>query len=369
MVPTKTHQSKTAELTQDGATEGYEFYGRREYIAELVRRINTARPGDRVLLATMAYDTDPPEIKELIDSLQVAAARGVRVHVFVDAFSFIVKSGLKPGPLFFATKLPRRLSRSFTDRLVGLEKIQANGGRYTITNLPRRPFSTPFAGRSHIKFAAINDYVLLGGCNLNAMDQVDLMIGQHNPMLANWLDGFCEKLASKRSVRLALAEQDQVIPIDEATTLLIDAGRPNQSVILDRALALIDEATEHIWLTCQYFPNDRTARHLSLALARGVNVTILYNHPSKHPFPLLHHLSIRAEKLRTPGVLFLSQLPKSHDFLHAKVLTTDKGTMIGSHNYVRAGVMFGTAEMTMLSRDPQVGDMARRAIDRQLRLG
>ncbi len=365
---TTTRQPKPADPTRGSVADDYACYSRREYLAELVRRVAAARPGDRVLLSTMAYDIAVSEIERLMHELRLAAARGVQVRIFVDAFSFMVKSGLMPGPLFFAKKLPNRLARPFTERLAGLENIQANGGSYTITNLPTRPLSTPFAGRSHIKFAVVNDYVMFGGCNLNAMDQIDVMIGVHNSKLANWLSEFSERLAQQRTVRRVLADEDQVIPVDELTTLLVDAGRPNQSVILDQALALIDEATEHIWLTCQYFPNDITARHLSLALARGADVTILYNHPSRHPFPLLHHLSIRAEKLRTPGVLFMSQLPKTHDFLHAKVLVTDKGTMIGSHNYVRAGVRFGTAEMTLLSRDARVGSLARQAVEKQLNL-
>jgi hypothetical protein len=89
-------------------------------------------------------------------------------------------------------------------------------------------------------------------------------------------------------------------------------------------------------------------------------VTIIYNHPSKHPFPFnfLHQGVVWSEKLSYSSHFFANQLPKDSDFIHAKLLATDKGTIIGSHNYVRAGVRFGTAEIALLSTNRHFGDDA-----------
>jgi hypothetical protein len=44
--------------------------------------------------------------------------------------------------------------------------------------------------------------------------------------------------------------------------------------------------------------------------------------------------------------------------LHAKLLATEQGAMIGSHNYVVQGVTLGTAEAAILRNDPQFSKQA-----------
>ena len=52
--------------------------------------------------------------------------------------------------------------------------------------------------------------------------------------------------------------------------------------------------------------------------------------------------------------------------LHAKLLATDQGVMIGSHNYVKFGVSVGTAEITLKSSDPQLAVQARAKLEATL---
>jgi phosphatidylserine/phosphatidylglycerophosphate/cardiolipin synthase-like enzyme len=188
-----------------------------------------------------------------------------------------------------------------------------------------------------------------------------MMATWHSAKTADWLYSFGLEVAKTGNVRQAMHDDDVALPLDEYSTLLIDAGLPGHSIIMDKALALIDSAREYIVMSCQYYPNDKTARHLKRAHERGVRVRIVYNHPSAHPFPhnLLHGAVVRNERKRLPPQLFRDELPKGHPYIHAKLLATDAGVLVGSHNYVLAGVHFGTAEIALLRRDPQ---FAREAI-------
>jgi hypothetical protein len=66
----------------------------------------------------------------------------------------------------------------------------------------------------------------------------------------------------------------------------------------------------------------------------------------------VHHAVIRAEKLHRPRELFAHQLPKDLKRLHAKLLASEHGAFVGSHNYVTHGVNFGTAEIAIRRYDP-----------------
>jgi hypothetical protein len=70
------------------------------------------------------------------------------------------------------------------------------------------------------------------------------------------------------------------------------------------------------------------------------------------------------ESLRVPKGFFTEMLPRGGDTLHAKLLITDTGTMIGSHNYVAAGVLLGTAEIALLSRDKDFAKQALKTLKR-----
>jgi phosphatidylserine/phosphatidylglycerophosphate/cardiolipin synthase-like enzyme len=332
----------------------FTFYPRDDYFHDLTARVSKTKKGDRVALASMTFHPNQPLINDLFIELYAAASRGVMVHVMVDAFSFMIKEGFVLGPLMFTRKLPSHLTRTFRLRLGALKKLQELGGRYTITNLPSRPLSVPFAGRSHIKFAVVNNDVYIGGCNLSNGDQLDMMVGWNDPGFADRLWNFEKNVFQTKHIATVLDGKDLTIPIDKTANILVDAGIANQSIIFDKALALIDAAQKYVYITCQFLPNDITLRHLSAAAARGVDVTIIYNHPDKHVFPhnLLHHSVVQFEKTKHPAYLFVGQLSKKHHYLHAKLLATDQGTIIGSHNYVKAGVAFGTAEIALVSTDP-----------------
>lgn len=348
-MPVPIHSQKHASTE---APTNFQYFSRLEYYEDLARRISHAEAGERVVLMTMSFKPEKPGLEAIVDALCSAARKGANVDFLVDAYPFIM-SDARPGPLFFKGELPTKLPEPYRTRFDILQRIEAAGGRYKIINWPKRSFANPFSGRSHMKLGIIGNYVYTGGCNLNPRDHIDVMVGWEDGSSADWLYNITQRIIAEGSVYDALAANDTLHKIDETTTLLIDAGIRNQSIIYQNALELIDAAVEELFMTCQYFPNGETIKRLHRAEKRGVKVKILFGNPAQHPIPfnLLHHGVKNFERLRRPESFFNDQLPKHGPTLHAKVLISEKAAMVGSHNYVPAGVKWGTAEIALRSED------------------
>lgn len=332
---------------------------KREYFTDLLTRIPKLERGDRLLLMTHDLDVRQPLVAQILDNLQTAAERGVTATFMLDERTFPVLQRLPATPA----------SKVLIQRTNGvLAALRSAGVACHVMNSSYRRVVNRFAGRSHIKAAIINDDIYIGGCNLSSPEYIDLMARWHDARTAGHLYELLRGMGANGNVRAACHGHDQTFVVDPQTTLLLDAGTPRQSFIYTEAIRLIDEAKEWIVLTCQYFPNSVTAKHLALAYRRGVNVSVYFNHPSKHRpgHNVLHHLVLLHERARHPAALFEHRLRKDMPFLHAKLLATEQAAMIGSHNYVTAGVSFGTAELTLLRRDPDFAREAAQHIVRQL---
>jgi phosphatidylserine/phosphatidylglycerophosphate/cardiolipin synthase-like enzyme len=348
----------------------YKFYTSSEYRTKLLDMVGQTRAGGRILLATMGYRPDEPAVADIMQALKAAASRNVNTTLLVDAHTFLVKTktlGLTPGPLWYSKQLPSQLRQPYEYRWQSLRQLsQLPAGDSGIINPPNRRFRIPIAGRSHIKLAIVDQTIFLGGCNLQGTQLIDLMVGFSDKTLSDWLYSLFKKVQSDKQVWRTLGGQDISRPIDEGTNLLIDAGNRKQSVILKSAIELIDAAQEWILITCQFFPNSLTALALRRAYRRGVKVEIIFSHPSMHGRvgSTAHRVNMWHERLRLPPHFFDGMIAKRNTMIHAKLLATDAGTMIGSHNYVSAGVYLGTAEMTLLCRNPNFTSQALAAFTR-----
>lgn len=355
-------------LTHSSETAQYRLYNRLSYYRELAHKINGTKPGDRIAIATMSVEPLNGDTHHILEALNQAADRGVHVSFTIDAYGFLGDRHLRPGPLFFHTRLPARLSATYQPKLDALNALASHGGRYAITNQPGRRFTRQVAGRSHVKFAVVNDWLYVGGCELNTINQIDLMVGWQDRLTADWLYDIAQAMVTTAGTAF-LGGKDVVHQIDNHSQLLIDAGQPGYSTIFNKALAMIDEAQQTIYFTSQYPPYGSTLNHLKRARARGVRVTIVYNHPDQHAVPInliLRLIQLRA-RLHAPATLFSGQLDKRRPFLHAKLLATDLGAIVGSHNLAPTGVKVGTAEIALLCRDPAFAQKAIATIEHELR--
>jgi phosphatidylserine/phosphatidylglycerophosphate/cardiolipin synthase-like enzyme len=348
----------------------FRFHTTREYFDELILGVRATKKGDRVLLMTMTYEPLEPIIAALNHELLQAANRGVFVTLAVDAHSLLVGRNHFPSRLIPRAGMPTRLPPYFRNKLDFIQSLDAlPTGMGIILNLPENSLNLPIAGRSHIKIAIINSRIFLGGCNLLAEDLIDLMIDWESQPTADMLYAIMGEVARGKNVRRVLAQTDRNLRVDDHTVILIDSGVKGQSIIYKQALDLIDNAQKWLVVTGQYFPNSITAKHLLKAVERGVKVEVIFSHPSHHgPIGGFgQQISIFRERTRLPAILFNSALAKSDPMLHAKLIASDAGMMIGSHNYVRAGVMLGTAEIAFKSTDEKLAREAVTTLHRGLR--
>jgi hypothetical protein len=351
--------------------QSYSFYTAQEYRSRLIDLIRQTKPGDRVLLMSMTFDPMEPDIAAIMHEAEVAVARGVYVSLAIDAHSFLLH-GIRhtPGPMFMRRTLPKRMSMYYQNKLRKLETINSYPtGHADIINIPTYGVAPPISGRSHIKAAIINDHVFLGGCNLENGGQIDLMVGWQSESDAIRLNAVLNQVIHGKHTHRALAGVDRVLDVSPETKILIDSGRRQQSRIFDEAMRLIDAAEDWLVITCQFFPNSITAKHLMQAANRGVRVEVMYTHPRHHGRVggFGQRISILREKTRLPKILFEHALSKDDPMLHAKLIACDKGVMIGSHNYVRAGVILGTAEIAFQSHDQSLAREAVKTLHRGLK--
>ena len=334
--------------------EQYSFLSRVQYFQTLAEAAARAKPGEHLLVATMSFSPRSPEMATVVRAFADAAKRGVRISLIVDAITLLANDHGFPRPSF-SLETFKTTREPIATRYRALETLRAAGVNCCIINVPRRRVGLIQTGRSHIKCAVIGGDVFIGGCNLAQPRQIDVMMRWHDETAASVLTSWLLRIVDTGQTRQALGDVDVQSQLDDRTNLLLDAGVPGQSLIYEEALALIDDAEEWIYLTCQYFPGGQTAKHLAAAQARGVNVTLNYSHPRAHNYSaLLHHAHHFVQRRRRlPAVLFKGRLDKQLPKLHAKVLASDKAILIGSHNYVQQGVNFGTAELALKSTDPK----------------
>ena len=329
----------------------YKLYDRREYFDYLIERYMNATPEDTFILATMEFRPDQIVISELVEAMCTAAERGANITFLVDAYSFMLKDSPILGPLFFAKRDPRKGYGTFKPVVSAVQRLRRSGVHCVVINKPHRPLKNPFGGRSHIKYAVLNDEVMIGGCNLSYPEQLDVMVHMENHRLANYMVSFTADVIAHKNVRRALVRQDRSFQIDGDTELLIDAGVKKQSIIYDKAFELINEAAQRVYMTCQYFPNNFTPAALARAATRGVSVHLAYNHPDQHraPIRLAQKRTVAYKRRRLPVSVFENQLHQDKNYLHAKILLSEKEAIIGSHNFVKMGVDLGTAEIAIHS--------------------
>ncbi len=107
------------------------------------------------------------------------------------------------------------------------------------------------------------------------------MVRWNDKNTADWLYDTMTNVVETGNSRLDL-ETDKVFPIDDDSSLLVDAGMKNQSIIYDTALEVIDSAEENLLLVSQYIPSGEMGSRLYEAHNRGVEVKAYYNHPNKY---------------------------------------------------------------------------------------
>jgi hypothetical protein len=283
--------------------------------------------------------------------LGAAAEQGTEIQLGVDAYAFMTDSTTRSmGPLWAPIPFRQAAFKRRMDVLADLalhESVNSN-----VLNKPEHMLSNPFAGRSHIKLAVVNNTVYLGGPNFHDSDRLDVALRWDDSRTADYLYSLATELVDAGTTKV-LGNEDFTHRIDEDSELLIDVGKPRQSLTLEHALTQIDDAKEWVMYVGQFFPGGITGRHLAQAVAENVDVRTLYNHPANHVSMagLWQHMALAREQRRLPAELFQG-IAKDTRSVHAALVATDQGFIKGGHNFIDTGVKLGTAELSLHCQSP-----------------
>lgn len=334
------------------------LYTGTDYFKKLADDIALTNPGDRVAVTTMDFDTRDPLVADVFQELYEAAERRVDVVLGVDAFAH-----LDPRRTIGPIVLPFALNEAAKEaRVAPLERLgRLATARCGVTNKPKKPVWNYFAGRSHIKLAVVNNKVYLGGPSLQGSDRLDMVVGFENGPTADALYDIATSIVESEDTGLVLGTRDKGWAVDQDTRILIDAGQPRQSHILEEALRIIDEAEERVTISSPFLLTGAISERLVQAhTQRDVDTYIAYNHVSKHEqMQLVHRAILLMQRLRNPREFFANQVPRDLPALHAKILSNEREAMVTSHNFVETGVKFGTPEIALVRRSSRFAQAVR----------
>lgn len=319
-----------------------------DYVNELIRSINSATERIDMIALTIAEDK---MTGELIDALCLASERGVKVSIGFDLFFTyreIEKTSRRWWTFWNRTQLLRDTRR----------RLRRSGAR--VQWLGQSGLFI-FFRRTHIKWSIIDDVVYsFGGVNLyhEGISNADYMFRVEDKTLADDLRAEHQRiLAADRAGRGYKSHLFGTL----THTILIDGGKPRDSIIYRHALIYAREA-EKIDFVSQYSPTGR----LGQILRRHPDTQLYFNHWRKADDifnRVLIRWSMTVNRTKT-------QYQKRR-YLHAKfmIFTMPNGSEIaisGSHNFVASGGWLGTREVALETTDPRIIADLRKFIDKHI---
>lgn len=304
-----------------------------EYIRQATDLINKAEK--RVSLISMVI-ADHENTHELIQALQDAARRGVKVTVAADVFTYGEVNGN-----FFAIRYYSPRSREATTMA---KKLRGAGVRFFWLGHARTTIAN---GRTHSKWCVIDDEVFtFGGINMyqQGIENTDYMFRVQSEELADKLDK--EQHRIQRAERTGTSFSSSSYKLDD-NRVLFDGGVIGHSLIYKRACELAKQA-QHITFVSQYCPSGRLAKIL-----KTTPHILYFNQPELASF--VNRMLIRINMLLSG---FKSSYSRTQ-YLHGKcvIFTMKDGSKValtGSHNFAYAGVLFGTREVALETKDPAI---------------
>lgn len=329
-----------------------------EIIARFTEAVSKASEGDRISMSTLCFDPREDVVNTLADELLGALERKAHVQVAIDHFGYLIARQIgmiAAGRLIDPAGLKARQEVE--------ESLITAGAAVSITNQAKLPFAPLFgiSGRNHIKISAIStdDYDLgfVHGHNQFGTKRLDNGVELRDPAAVKMLHSTVTSLVQTGTTKAAFRGRDQRLKLPHGE-LLLDSGKPGQSIILDTALAMIDNAKESITMTTQYAPHGALIRHMRAAEKRGVALNIACSHSRVRMEQLLFGWMRTVNGFiysdDAAGYCIPDALPESH----SKNLIKDAGilgeeeAMVGSSDLSSIGAFCGNAELSYRSNHP-----------------
>jgi cardiolipin synthase len=305
----------------------------KDYVLQATQLINKAKK--RVSLISMVI-ADHENTHLLIQALIDAAKRGVQVSVAADIFTYSEVNGSFIGLRYYSPQ-----SREATDMA---KRLKSAGVHFHWLGHARM---TVINGRTHDKWCVVDSHIFtFGGVNMyqQGIENVDYMFSLQDEKLADRL--VKEQHRIQKAERTATNYPSTSFALND-DTVLFDGGIIAHSIIYKRACELTEQAVS-VQFVSQYCPSGKLA-----SLLKITQHTLYFNQPEQAT--IINRVLIRLNMLLTG---FHSQYSRS-TYLHAKciVFTMKDGSkraITGSHNFAYAGVLFGTREIALETKDPAV---------------
>ncbi len=235
------------------------------------------------------------------------------------------------------------------------------------TNIIRKLF--PLIGNDHIKGVGIDDRIFyLGGINFSEENFAfaDIILKFKNNVVAQKLSEQLDKASKTNS--------DYRLQLDDETQLLVDAGHPGESLILDTAVDLMEKEEIGIKGTSIFIPDGKVAEQLEHGWKKGLDVEVVTGKFPFYPLPIVNTYQFfwavnewSRLNLDTETRKYIV-MENPFRIVHAKLwLFGDQKALFGSHNLSSAGVRAGTREWAILTSNKEiVGNLKRRYQDLRL---
>lgn len=338
-------------ISENGARNGnFEILRPYDFLQDFTDR--AAQAEERVWMQSMYFEADKV-FGAVAPALINASGRSVDSRLHVDYFTHMLSGGKinfipSPNPVEVFNKRRRKREKAAV-----IDDLTSAGVSVDITNTPRSIGKfMPQAGRNHIKLAFVDDVAWIGGLNLSENDfgREDFMIRITDPRIVDPLAEQFQSINDKRPTA------DYERPCTEDTVLLVDAGIRGSSIILDRAIEKTRAAQHSVGLVTQITP-DGVMRDELAAASEVKDVEVVISAPDQITeraakfFDRANWLAWKRKGTDVPIAYF-------PNWVHVKMLLTDREhpdlaeVIVGSNNFLRGGVRWGTEEIALQSTNP-----------------
>lgn len=312
---------------------------------------------ERVWLQSMDFEMGhAPWIIQL--SLKTAAKRGIDTRLTIDEFAnALVNNRVGWIPKHGQANVEEEVTRAADHDM--FQSLEESGVKLTITNpkiakiIPAKSF--PFVGRNHMKMAIVDDIAWFGGVNVASdhFEKADFMVKLYEPEVVRGLVDIFEQVNDNKPA------EDYALKCNDDFTILVDSGKPFDSIIYGRAVDMVESARSSIMYISQLPPSGEILKQIMSQAAQGVQIDII-TQSEKHmnsndiPFGLLMKYTYHAfkKKIESLSNIRVHNFEGHHGKVHAKMLIIDGKTALwGSHNLSKSGVYAGTQEVGIVTTD------------------
>ncbi|MDO8497924.1 MAG: phosphatidylserine/phosphatidylglycerophosphate/cardiolipin synthase family protein [bacterium] len=318
-----------------------------EFFEDFKREVENAK--ERIYIQTMNFEIGP-RLLPLAQVLVKKAKEGVDVRITMDwVYKRYVGDDLRLLPLFNREKRKYK-ERVHTENERVIQELKDAGAHIEVVNKAYfLPFLVPIIGRNHKKIYIVDTKAAwLGGINFfdGSFYAVDFMVKFQD-------DSIIKKLVQEYfKIERHKHREDVSVVLNSDMNLLLDSGKRGSSIIYQEAIDMVRRAKETIQFVSQLPPDGKLLEAIVGAVEKGIKVELYTSKETSRQFndfpynTLYLHFQNRAKQY--PGL----RLNHLLDRLHAKLLIVDnKEALFGSHNLVHLGVMLGTEEIAIKTKN------------------